>query len=1052
MKQAKSSNPMPQASPSLDEATRWFWHSDLDPSKEKDSTKWSWEAYPYDKCQIIEKAFISNEPTVDLGDYEIDLNKMIQVNKTYRNKIRTVRREIYNRRRSRFLEELPQPSLVRKDQKTVNDAFGNVDHFLNYIMKRTPEAYKLFERLKALTLDCTENEYKDILEAVVSCILKGAETREKMTVTRAGTVAFVPNFIWEARCIINEIRSEPRTLRDFLKLILRIYTRESFICYWLNELLRSENWEEVNVLTPYLVCLAYTFKFEEYIIKYEEPKNFAGKFLALVSKQTMVLYRGTALTREHLEYYDPKKNDYFSWNGVTSTSRSKVQATLFVQNSLKRAKEQNDAKVGVIFKIEVDFASPRDCEGIIDISADSVYPQEQEVILAPGSVFKIISLEVKKNGIYKVNLKLRKEFDENSQDVVSLLGNLQNKVILQDKVILDDLGEDEIIKAFILLVGNQLVRTVEIKNCVLTGDLIHRLSEMRKTTNIKKKDVVLRSNKITVDSLSFLCAHFSPENTSDIFTYNNVIFDSESNKFSRSKLKKLSLGKKTLKMLYKKDRLDVLYRAVDHGTDLTSVNLAIADLAISETDLIHLIDSIKTLTSVRSISLDFSNASSISDEGLSHLKATLISLASIEYIALSFERCLRITDKGICEINSAIESSKALSHLSVNFCGCNKVSDSQLNNLGDSLKSLRLLQHLSLNFVGCNKVSDDALNSLKDSAKSLTSLQHFSLNYSHWLDFSHGLSDSNERLSHIKDSLIRLTSAQYVTVNLGACAKITPEELHEIIIGIQACRTLLHLSLDFSDCIDLSNESLDTLRDSLGSLTSLKHLSLSFSNCEKISDGGLDSLRDLLKSLTSLQHLCLDFFRCYEISDDGLDSLRDSLSSLTSLQHLSLNFTGCNEISNNELGSFIDSLKPLISLQSLSLNFTGCHKISDGVLEKLRRLLKLLISLQSLFLDFSWCSKISDGGLGSLRGSVKSLKLLQYLSLNFTGCNKISNGELGRIKRSIKLLASLRYLSLDFSWCVKISDSMIDDLRDLWKAFKWLQVFELNKRKQGQIK
>jgi len=101
-------------------------------------------------------------------------------------------------------------------------------------------------------------------------------------------------------------------LGDFLKAILRVYKMESFVCYWLNELLRSEDWEEINVLTPFLVCLVYTFKRSGSIIKCQEPLGFTNSLRGFVGqKKLLSLYRGASLTREHLNLYNPDKIKYF---------------------------------------------------------------------------------------------------------------------------------------------------------------------------------------------------------------------------------------------------------------------------------------------------------------------------------------------------------------------------------------------------------------------------------------------------------------------------------------------------------------------------------------------------------------------------------------------------------------------------------------------------------------------------------------------------------------------------------------------------------------------
>jgi len=142
---------------------------------------------------------------------------------------------------------------------------------------------------------------------------------------------------------------------------------EGFIYAWLNELLRDENWEEINVLTPYLVCLIYTFLLPDYILELEKSQGL-GKVLRFFRKPTLALYRGTALTEQQLGYYDPKKVTYFSWNAVTSTSRAKEQAEKFIGFVMKNAAEVGETRIKILIKIETDYASVEDCEGMIDVA------------------------------------------------------------------------------------------------------------------------------------------------------------------------------------------------------------------------------------------------------------------------------------------------------------------------------------------------------------------------------------------------------------------------------------------------------------------------------------------------------------------------------------------------------------------------------------------------------------------------------------------------------------------------------------------------------------
>jgi len=1064
----------------LYDVIQWKWQSDPDPWKEKDSTKWTWQDYSSEQSSIIEKAFLLNQATADLGDYEIDFNKMLQVKKNDRHRIRRVKRQ----EPSRFLMEMPEPTIVSsKDQKTINEAFGTVQHFLDYIMKRTPEAYRLYQRLKDLSLESNETQYQNIIEEVVICIEKGAETREKIIKTRMGSQT--KDYVSEAKMIINEIKKISRTLGDFLKIILKIYTMESFICYWLNELLRSENWEEINVLTPYLVCLVYTFKLSDYTIKYEEPKGLMDTFLKHVFKEKIYLYRGTALSQKQLSYYSCDKVKYFSWNGVTSTSRDRNTALKFIQLSLNKAKEQNESKVGVLFKIKVDLATIEDCEGMIDVSQNSKYPKEQEVILAPGTVFQLRSADLIENKIHEVRLRVKKKFNE-AQDKIDFLGVIQDKAIFEDKAIIEELPSQKSFKILQLLEGNQMIKRLEIRNSGISEHIMEIIENLRVSTNVKKQDFKLIGNTISLSSLRVLAHYYSLENLNDILRDNKIIFQ-DAVTISKSddpfQIKNLILSEVTLHRLQKNNQLKAFWTELNSQNQITCIDLSMQNLQIleardtlmsigsfdllesvnlslpssrkffqllekklqplqglqklylcsqiSDKAMIHIKNCLLALIKLKHVSLDFQKCKEISNEGLNCLKDGLQRLISLQHLSLNFDYCSQISDQGLNYLKSGLIPLTSLQHLSLDFDSCSQISDEGLNHLKSGLIPLTSLQHLSLNFKDCKKISDKGLYHLKSGLIPLTSLQNLSLN----LRSDDNISDEGVNL--LKSGLTPLTSLQHLSLNFQY-VKISDEGVNYLKSGLTLLTSLQHLSLNFYYCPDISDRGLNHLKSGLKPLTSLQHLSLNFNACSRITDQGLNHLNSGLKPLTSLQHLSLDFTICYHIENQGLNHLKSGLTTLTSLQYLSLNFDRCFRMPDLKIG-----LAPLTSLQHLYLNFQGCNMISDEGLNDLKGGLILLISLQHLSLNFTLCPLVSDKGLNHLKNGIIPLTSLRHLSLNFDCCDKISDKGLNHLKSGLTPLTSLQHLYLNLKDCKKISDEGLNRLKNGLKPLASLQHLDL---------
>jgi len=156
----------------------WQWQSDADPFQGKDPAKWTWKNYSDGDCLLIEEAFTFKKETLDLQDHQIDLKKMLQVSKKSKNRVRRVRRQV----QSRFMMEMPEPKIVIQEQNAMNEAFGAIQHFLGYIMKRTPEAYGLYQRLKTLALDSKKHKFEDLLKQVLVCIERRRDKGENYQV------------------------------------------------------------------------------------------------------------------------------------------------------------------------------------------------------------------------------------------------------------------------------------------------------------------------------------------------------------------------------------------------------------------------------------------------------------------------------------------------------------------------------------------------------------------------------------------------------------------------------------------------------------------------------------------------------------------------------------------------------------------------------------------------------------------------------------------------------------------------------------------------------
>lgn len=789
------------------------------------------------------------------------------------------------------------------------------------------------------------------------------------------------------------------------------------------------------------------------VIRFEESKISSVKsFFGSVVNKKVNLYRGLAMNKkEVLEFYNQRKMKYFSWNNVISTTKSLDVAREFLRFSL--VKSDSKEAVGVFFVIESDSGMIKDVEGLMDISQDSKYPDEQEVIIAPGVVFELQRVHVNEHNIHEISLKVMKISQENTTDV---LDTLDSPVIFDDTVTIDGLSSAEIIKGLRNLQGNKLVKKLEIMNSEIDEKIMEKIESLRTSSNLKKQEIRMRNNTIYVDSFGILAHYFSEDNLDHICSSNSIIFNEVVQEERKDwRINKLVLRKEALNSFKNSKQIKNLVEKIKNEKEITSIDFAMEECLFSEEELRDLVDCIGCLTSLETLdlklnymnsmsvehfdplcknieacknlqklSLKFTESRLFSNQLLIRLKEMLSLLApSLQNLSLNFGECVDITDEGLSHIDAALTSLRLLQNLALDFRGCTKISNNGINNIQNSLCSLISLTHLSLNFESCGGVSDEALSYLKNSLALLPSLKDLSLGFVGCYRIT------NQGLNHLKTLLISLASLENFSLGFSGCEGITDTGLSYLKNALSSLISLHYLSLDFTACKEITNEGLNQLRSALKQLISLQKLRLTFTSCPKVSDDGLYHLKNALCQLVLLQQLQLEFHYCKQITDNGLNHLKNSLVFLPYLNNLSLNFWGCDKISDEGLASLKIALGFLRNLQRLSLSFY-LSKISDKGLNHLKSSLIWLTSLHRLYLDFTSCERITDEGLGYIKNALISLTSLRDVSLCFDNCNKISDQGLNYLKNGLVPLKSLKDGYISMRNCNRISYKAQDDFKN----------------------
>jgi len=366
----------------------WFWQSntDQDPWTIPEDQR-QWTPYTDEQAIILEKAYLEKREAADLGEYRVLIPSMIQYKKGKTSRQRRVmRKEIEESfRQHRFSDEPSKP-------KSVNSPFGTLNDFTVFLMGINSKC-RVFEGLELgatanLCFMFNEKEFstekrrlkrerKGLEEALSEGILNEGQIlgwREKNQAKEF------------SRQIAETIKNAPmsQTNQEIYKQLMRMYTQEKFLYKRVNALLREENWKDFSNLAPFIFYLAKAFQAKTLAPTPEEIKTWG------------CLYRGTTLSQDSLSFYDPSKTNYFTWYAFTSTTKDPAVADKF------KSKPNDSANFEVLFTFDISDCDPGQ---LASVSKVSTHKSEQEVIIAPATLYEIISQEFQDNKCY-IQLKV----------------------------------------------------------------------------------------------------------------------------------------------------------------------------------------------------------------------------------------------------------------------------------------------------------------------------------------------------------------------------------------------------------------------------------------------------------------------------------------------------------------------------------------------------------------------------------------------------------------------------------------------------------------------
>jgi len=864
--------------------------------------------------------------------------------------------EEINRSERYFESELP---------KTVNKVFGSLEDFVYFFSKRGPEILVFTDQFQKLTNSNDLEELNNkILPRLVECLEKELLEPILEQLNDTSITKIKKNILLKTKerheDLISLFKMPFVSLEEFYGSILKAYTMNTCLYGNLNRYLRNESWIEMDNLLPYVFCLCKAFfhlKLKQSFL--EEEKDDEIKHIKNELK-SMILYRGTALDKASLSCYSRIQS--FSWNSVTSTTTSEQEAKRFMYIST----DVENEKYPVMFIIEVPIANIINSEYLewINVQQYSVMPKEDEIILAPGSVFELGDVLTDINQVTTIRIKLKNEIKSLAYKGFMMQGALQSKMMTERGIKIMCLEGDELHEALKCLSGNKLIEQIEFCLCkfndLLLEEMTRILITMKSTQRLKFVSCFgLEKSKIfdliieKTQSWSILRIEILEQNySSQIFSINHQECE------WRMNFKRFDENSKGENKVLEEREENLWLQELRHLHRVTSLTLNFSEDLKRADEGIN-VSGFQCLENLSQINLNISipHGRSLTDKGVRHLCSHgLKHMNQLTSLNLNFSKRPEKYD-----YTQDQEYQRQSVPVNLFFSTSNGITDEGVDFLSlQGLKHFKKLTSLRLDFSSCQKITDKGVETLcSKGLRHLDQLKDLNLSFSNYKD----ITDKGLKIlsSQGLKNLSQLTS---LNLSFSNCSDLSDEGLDNLCSqDLKYLRKLISLSLDFSQCQKITNEGLKKLcSEELKHLNQLISLSLNFSNCSGISDKGFDHLCSQdLKYLNKLTSLHLDFSKCRKITDEGLDKLcSNGFKHLNQLKSLSLNFANCGEITNAGVQNLNSQGLPLLSqLTSLKLDFTFCGiRVSERKKNRSSKVLKYLKCLNQLNLNFLRSSKL----------------------------------------------------------------------------------------------
>jgi hypothetical protein len=299
---------------------------------------------------------------------------------------------------------------------------------------------------------------------------------------------------------------------------------------------------------------------------------------------------------------------------------------------------------------------------------------------------------------------------------------------------------------------------------------------------------------------------------------------------------------------------------------LTKLKLWFHGFALPAGSLSGFAPALRQLESLTSLCLDFPNSSYSADKQCQEIIQSIASLTKLN--TLNLDLGIELPEPSLIELAASLKKLTQLTNLRLNFCGNRYLNDDNWLNIVQSIASLTRLTELDLNLGRCPALTEQAiaklthalhdlkLESLKLNiqcnrnfsndnlivlAQALNNLRKLEINLKHCINLNeNGISELTTRIGELK----LLT---FLMLGFDGCS-ITDNGLKILEESLSQLTNLTTLIISLVGCTKISNEGVAYLANSLDKLPQLDNLVIFLPRNGQVTEITIESMKAMVQA------------------------------------------------------------------------------------------------------------------------------------------------------------------------------------------------------------